>query len=57
MIGTGVKILADGGDILTQIMPLILMVGAGGNGGGGSGGAIRLSANNITNNGLLCRWW
>ena len=25
----------------------------GGNGGGGSGGAIRLSANNITNNGLL----
>ena len=28
VIGTGVKILADGGIFLTQIMPMILMAGA-----------------------------
>ena len=53
MIGTGVKILADGGDIPDTNYAGDTDGWRGGNGGGGSGGAIRLSANNITNNGLL----
>ena len=53
VIGTGVKILADGGDIPDTNYAADTDGWRGGNGGGGSGGAIRLSANNITNNGLL----
>ena len=53
VIGTGVKILADGGDIPDTNYANDTDGWRGGNGGGGSGGAIRLSGNNITNNGLL----
>ena len=44
MIGTGVKILADGGDISGHELPRLIRTAGlpGGNGGGGSGGAIRI---------------
>ena len=53
IIGTGVKILADGGDIPDTNVANDTDGWRGGNGGGGSGGAIRLEGNNITNNGML----
>ena len=50
-IGTGVKILVDGGDIPDTATDTDGW--RGGNGGGGSGGAIRIEGNNVTNNGML----
>ena len=50
-IGTGVKILVDGGDIPDTATDTDRW--RGGNGGGGSGGAIRIEGNNVTNNGML----